>query len=134
MSSSRPTKESFSLKCVLTEAEKLKYGAEMSEAVANLQRKEEELKSVSTQFKAEIASFEARIAALAEKIRSGSEYREVVCEITYDFKKKIRTWTRTDTKEKYKDDIIPERMLQEELALTDKKTEKKKKTKPENEK
>jgi hypothetical protein len=113
----RPTKETFSLKCMLTEEEKLKYGVEMSEAVSEKSRKEDDLKSVSTQFKAEIAGLNAKVGAIAEKIRSGSEYRNVECTIVYDWDRKVRTWIRKDTGEIYRDDIIPEHMLQEEMKL-----------------
>jgi hypothetical protein len=74
--------------------------------------------------KAEIEEHEARANALALKLTSGKEYRDIECVIERNWKEKTRIWRRTDTIEIVKQDIIPEFELQEELALNDKKNQK----------
>ena len=114
---SRRTKETLTVECVLTDEEKLKYSKELSESVSKMQRANDSLKSFSTQIKSEIASCEAKINALADKLNSGREYRSVECQIKYDFDKKEKIWIRSDTAEIAKTDIITEKELQEEAEL-----------------
>jgi hypothetical protein len=112
----RKTKEILQLECILTDQEKLTYSKQLSENVSKKTRQEEHLKSYQTQVKADIALCDAIINSLAEKLNMGKEYRPVECEVKYDFKKKERVWVRRDTGEIAKQDIIPEKELQEELA------------------
>lgn len=113
----RITKEKLYLECVLTDAEKLRYGAEMAELLNKKSRAEDQLKSTSTAIKAEIAAHDAKINDLSGKISTGKERRDVECEINYDWDRKVKSWIRKDTGEVTKEDIIPERELQEELEL-----------------
>jgi hypothetical protein len=115
---SRPTKETLSVKCILTNDEKLEYGIAISEAFESKKCKEDELNRVSAQIKGEIALCDAQIRVIAQKFTSGTEYREVECEILYNFVMRMRQWIRKDTGEIYKEDIIPEHMLQEEMKLS----------------
>ena len=112
----RDSKRSINLECILTEQEKLKYAKEMSEHVSKKHRVEDNLKSVSTQLKSEIASHEGSINSLAEKLNSGREYRMVECNVEYDFKKGVKTIIRTDTGEIAKVEEISEEERQEELV------------------
>ena len=114
---SRRTKETLTCECVLTDDEKLKYSKELSESISKKQRADDSLKSFSTQIKSEIASCEAKIDALADKLNSGREYRAIECSVKYDFDKKEKTWVRLDTGEIAKTDIITEKECQEEAAL-----------------
>jgi hypothetical protein len=113
----RPTKQTLQCECVLTDAEKLAYAKIMSDAVGAKQTKENELKTFSTQAKAEIQNCDSQIALYSNKIQTGKEYRPIVCSITYDWDKKVKQWFRTDTGEFLKDDIISEHELQEEAEL-----------------
>ena len=114
----RITKEKINLECKLTDAEKLAYFKESSEAVRSRDRAEDELATMQKQKKADIAKYDEKINRLAGYMNSGFEYRFIDCVIEYDFKAKERRWIRQDTKEIAKTDIIPEADLQEEMRLT----------------
>ncbi len=109
----RPTKEVKTLECELTDDEKLAYLKELGEKISHRNGLEAQKKSYTTQINAEIATDDARIAALGEKAYSGKEYRDVECKIDYDFERGERSWMRTDTFEVVKTDIIPEEYMQE---------------------
>jgi len=113
----RQTKETLSLKCVLTDEEKLKYGAEQSAANAKRHRLEDELKSFKKQKDYEIAQCETSENLNAERVNNGYEYRQIACTINYDFARKVKEWVRSDTGEIAKEDIISEDELQEEAGL-----------------
>lgn len=113
----RKTKEEMHLECILNDPEKLQYSKELSETVTLKTQAEENLKSFQTQKKAEITGCDAKINLLANKINTGKEYRDVECEITYDFAKKEKTWCRLDTGEIVKIRQIPEEEMQEEMSV-----------------
>lgn len=96
------------LECILTNEEKLKY----SKA-----RAEDNLKSYQPQTKAQIASFEATINLLADKLNSGTEYRDVVCDIIVDYKAKTKSFIRKDTGQTARLDELSEKDLQQELKI-----------------
>ena len=114
---SRKTKETLNLQCTLTNDELLKYSREMSEAISEKTRTENNLKSFAAQAKSEIAERDAKISLYSEKINTGKEYRPVECTIVYFWESKEKAWTRNDTHEVVKTDIIPESELQEEANL-----------------
>lgn len=114
---SRQKKDIKTLECVLTDSEIISYSKELGDRISERNRLEATKKSYMTQIGAEIASVNARISTLAEKVYSGREYREIECRITYDFETKTKSWWRIDTGEHIKDDIIPESELQEELGV-----------------
>lgn len=113
----RETKCTRSLECKLTDSEKLSYAKEMSERIGKKSASEDQLKAATTQIKADIAGHDARIQAIASKLTSGTEYRDVECEIRYDWKKKIKEIIRKDTGEIIHADIIPDKDLQEGAKL-----------------
>jgi hypothetical protein len=110
-------KETLVLECILTDKEKLAYSKDLGDSLSQMKRGEEKLKSFQTQAKAELAGLDAKINSLADKVNTGREHRDVECEVVLDFKNKEKVWTRTDTGEIAKSDIITEKELQEELAL-----------------
>lgn len=120
----RQKKQSLSLQCVLTDQEKLNCSQVQNQAIEQKANTEAELKSFSTQKKAEIASSDAIISLQYQKISTGKEYRMIECEIRYDFDAKIKQWVRLDTGEIAKQDIITEDELQEEIELQHKAQEK----------
>ena len=122
----RPVKESLMLPCLLSDKEKIAYGLEQSEALQKMEEAENKKREFDSQIKADIEKHEAKAQEIGHKLISGKEYREVECTIEYNFKDKTRRWIRKDTKEEAKNDIMPEEMLQEELALEEKKKSKKK--------
>lgn len=87
------------LECILSDQEKLSYSKELGENITLKSRSEEALKSFSTQKKAEIAGHEAKINLLADKINTGREYRDIECEIKFDWEEKTKSWLRKDTGE-----------------------------------
>jgi dTDP-4-dehydrorhamnose reductase len=113
----RKQKDVLQLECVLNDLERLAYAKQLAEFISRRQRAEDGLKSFQSQVKGEISGHEAQINLLSEKLNTGREYRAVECEIIYDWDNKLKKWRRLDTKEIAKEDIIPERELQEELAV-----------------
>jgi hypothetical protein len=113
----RPAKEVMMLPCQLNDKEKIEYGLKQAEALQKMEEAENKKKEFDSQIKADIEKYEAAAHEIGHKLTSGKEYRDVECVIDYDFKEKTRTWNRKDTGEEVKQDIIPEEMLQEELAF-----------------
>lgn len=68
-----------SLKCILTPEELKTAGSVMAAAVTEKNQAEDDLKSVSSQFKAKIATAEAMISLNASRIQNGYEFRSVDC-------------------------------------------------------
>ena len=120
----RPTKDTMTLACKLTDTEKLDYGQKMSEAMQSLQESEARKKEFDSQIKADIERYEARAHEIKAKLLSGKEFRPVECDIVYNWEEKQRTWIRKDTGEVAHEDIIPEEMYQEEMALQEEKVKK----------
>lgn len=87
------------LECTLSDAEKLIYSKDLGENITFKVRAEESLKSFSIQKKAEITGHDAKINLLVNKINTGREYREVECEIKFDWEEKLKSWVRKDTGE-----------------------------------
>lgn len=113
----RPMKETLTLPCILTDAEKIEYGLQQSIALQSKEQAEDKKKEFDSQIKADIEKHDARAREIGHKLTSGKEYRQVECDILYDFEQKNRIWIRKDNGEEAKKDIIPEEMLQEEMAI-----------------
>jgi uncharacterized protein YecA (UPF0149 family) len=113
----RKIKDILSLQCILTEKELLTYSKQLSENISKKARSEDCLKQFSSQVKSEIATCDANINSIAEKLNTGKEFRNVDCEIVYDFEKKERRWVRVDTFETIKTDMILEEDLQEGIKI-----------------
>jgi hypothetical protein len=120
----RKTKETLTLECILTEKQRMDYAKEMALNYNKKTAAENQLKAFKSSMNDIIDGCDAKISELNRKVDTGKEYREVNCEIDYDFDKKTKTWTRTDTKEICKDDIITEYELQEEMNFQQKQQEK----------
>jgi hypothetical protein len=116
----RVTREKVNVKCILTDEEKLKYGQEVSRALVDRAQAEADMKSFSAEKKAEIAGFDARIGGISGKINNGYEYRDIDCDVHYDWIAKEKRWINRETGEIVKDDIISEKDLQEHLDFEDK--------------
>jgi hypothetical protein len=113
----RKKEEMKTLECLLTDQEKQICGKDIAEALSKKRGLEDRLKSISTQIKAEITSFDAQINVLSEKINTGREFREVKCEIVCDYENGTKRTVRTDTWEIIKETGIPYEDLQGELEL-----------------
>ena len=71
----------------------------LAHATLQLREKEEHKKAVMSQFTSDINSLKADTNLLAEKINSGFEFRDVTCDIEYDFNNNMKTIIRQDTGE-----------------------------------
>jgi len=113
----RIKKEKLVLPCILTDAEKLEFSRSLTLHISDKKKCEDNLKSMASQIKAEIQAHEGNINSYAEKISTGREYREIFCEIVYDFSNRTKSWVRTDTGEVVKAGTISEEELQENIPL-----------------
>lgn len=104
------------LPCALTEVELTQCRDMLADAVRQKARSEDNLKSVSTQLKSEIAAADAKIQRYAEMINSKTEYRDVDCRIEYNFKKREKKISRVDTGEVVKTVRINDNEMQEAIV------------------
>lgn len=107
------------VKHLFTREEMSELAQKMASAEASISEKTDELKSVSTMIKAEIATQEGILHSCAEKLRSGYEMRPREADVNYD--KGIVKYVDKETGE-----IIEERPMthEEQLRLnTPRKTE-----------
>ncbi|GEM_PF-5647319 len=81
-----------------TEEEMLSFGRRMSESFIEIHKLEDELKSIKADYKAKITAHEQAISEYTEKIRNGSEEREVECTVLFHTPRMHeKTITRNDT-------------------------------------
>jgi len=90
-----------SLKCILTDKERLELGDKQAKDIGELGRLEDQLKGVTGQIKAQQKEVEARLKATSETIRNGYQYRDV--EVTKKIDGEIAKYYRHDTGECYKE-------------------------------
>lgn len=107
----------FNLECKLTEEELKECSKKLADAVQKLERCELEKKAFVSQKKAESEKYSAMVSENSNKVASGKEYRDVKCDVIYDWDNKTKEYIRQDTKEVCHTDIITERELQEEANL-----------------
>jgi len=81
--------ETVYIKHPFTDKELLEVARKMSRAESTIREKEDELKSVATTIKAEIAEQDAIIHGCAEKLNSGYEMQKVECSLKYENGKAI---------------------------------------------
>jgi hypothetical protein len=113
----RKEKDTLDLECILTDPETLKYSRELAENLSRLNQLDAREESFKTQLKADRAEVELKVASYSEKIKAGKEYRQVECQIVYDWKAGKRYWYRNDTGEQVRESKISEEDLQEHLKL-----------------
>jgi len=100
------THETRPLRCVLTDAERIAAGRKLAEKCAELQRTEEERKSVASEYKAKLDRMTAERNELADRVTSGEEVRRVACKLVLDYDSLTARCIREDTQE-----VIEERPL-----------------------
>lgn len=107
---------SESLKCLLTQDEKLKLGDKVAQTVQRMRSKEDALQEVSSQIKAEIKACQAEMNADTTKLANGYEYRSVDCRVYYHSPGKgWKRVVRLDTYEEVRVDKMGEREMQQNL-------------------
>ena len=99
---------------------------ELAEKTSQLRRKEEEKKSIVSQFGADITKLETATLSLADKINLRYEHRMLKCEVKYNWKTGKKEIIHPETKKAIRTDPVTEEERQQKLALDDKKKEKKK--------
>lgn len=105
------------LKYVFTEDEKKSMGNDLAEKFSRHDEAEARLKSVSTQIKSEIATIDAQMSSIAEKMRSGYEYRDVECWIECLYDSGVIQIVRKDTGEVVEERPMTAEERQQKLPL-----------------
>ena len=101
----------------MSDAELKDYSKTLATSVRERTKLEADLKSYSSHKRAEIETHNGTIALMSEKVASGKEYREVICDVEYLWDEKIKIFRREDTWENVGNEIISEQELQEEAEL-----------------
>jgi hypothetical protein len=91
------TKTTKYLRYIINDEQKRIIAQSMAESLKAISQLEANLKSVSTQLRAEIARHRATLLENSEKYRSGFEMKNVECRIEKDFNAGIVSVFRTDT-------------------------------------
>ncbi len=84
-------------KYVFSDVEKKEIATEMAQKVSALQELEDDLKAVKSDFKGRIDRVTAEVNGAATKINTGSEMRQIECEVEYNYATKMVRSVRTDT-------------------------------------
>lgn len=73
------------LKCILTDKEKLSKGRELADVISEKDSHESELEAVKKDFNGKIKTCESRIKSLTTHLSTGYEYRPVKVIIIFDY-------------------------------------------------
>lgn len=111
----RQIKGNLYLECKLTEAELKESGKKLADGIQKKTEVESRVESFKTQAKAEVAEIDATIGKMSALVNNEKEFRMVECEISWDFKKGVKTFIRKDTGEVAKTERITEEERQREL-------------------
>lgn len=109
--------EFINVEIELTDEDRLKYSKELAEFINKKQLAEKQLKSFSSQKKAEIALAEEHISLYSEKINTGREYRDIECTVEYDWSKRVKKYISVSSEECMREDIISQADLQQHLDV-----------------
>jgi hypothetical protein len=113
----RSQKETLILPCQLTEDEIRLYGMRIAEELPKEDLLDNELKEFKDQVNARKSKIRAEIMDLTNRVNMKKEYREVECNIKYNFERGEKVWIRLDTGEIVKKEGIPAAEMQEVLPL-----------------
>lgn len=91
--------ESRLCKYIFTEEEKRQIAADLANGVADIQRLDDQKKSVMSQLKSEADAKQGQVNLFAEHLRSGFEMRSIDCEVVYAYSDDVVRWIRCDTGE-----------------------------------
>lgn len=96
------------LECVLTEPELKTASKALAEALHARSLVESKLDMFKAQVKSEVAAHDAVISRNAHLVNTEKEYRDVECEVLFDFVAGFKSYVRLDTGEVFgKDEITP---------------------------
>ena len=106
------------LRCNLTDDEKMLAGKELAESTNTLTQLEEDKAQIVADFKARTTAAEAKISILSNKIRSGYEFRQVECRVEFDKPEPgLKITTRMDTFEIIRTENMSDDEKQQQLEL-----------------
>lgn len=108
-------KEKRQLSCNLTTEEVSEYSKQLARITTSISEIKEEKKNITSEFNNKISTKEAMAKSLSHKISTESEFREVECEWTYDWRKNQKHLFRMDTHEEVEVEPIPEWEKQQSL-------------------
>jgi hypothetical protein len=111
------------LRVELTDSEIREAADEMARRLADKQEAEKGFDDVKAQFKGRITSAETDVDRCARLIRDKSEFRQVLCEETRDYKTSRIVIVRTDTGDIVTDRRMRDDELQMELELIERKAQ-----------
>ncbi len=103
------------LDCVLTDAELLKYGRELSSVISALATEQANQASIKKEMASKIAGLEAKASEISAKVNRGKELREVQIEVVANFTTGMATEVRTDTGEIYRERPLRDEEKQQRL-------------------
>lgn len=90
---------------------------ELARSLTEVNREKLHKKDVVKSLDSDISKLETKIAELAEKRNSGYEYRNIDCEVRYDYEVRMKTTVRLDTGEIIKTIPMTADELQQELEF-----------------
>ena len=121
----RTNKARRSVKVVLTEQETLEYARSMSRSNESKIKAETSLASLSAQIKGNIKVFDSEIQRFSRLVSDGFEYRDMDCQIHYDWDSGVKLILRPDNGDVVEEAIITEAEKQEDALEQQKESEEK---------
>lgn len=94
-----PKQEKHFGKHILTIEETSRLTQDLCRNQLALPRLQNEKKEVVSSFKAKEDTLNARINEQAQTLNDGYEYKQVLCDVTYDLETKMKVWTSVETGE-----------------------------------
>ena len=111
----KETKTTEYLKCVLTEEEIKKIGADLAHKYSQIQDLEAQKKSVNYDFKARIDGLTAAVSICASTIQNGYEFRTIEYDIESAYSSGVILTIRIDTGEIVKEQKMTPKERQEQM-------------------
>lgn len=103
------------LKVDLTDKEILEISREAATAQQRKRGMEADLFGIKQKYKADLEEQENKIQKCADLVNNGAEYRDVDCELIYDWDANTKTLIRLDTKEELRQTKIEPSERQKEI-------------------
>ena len=110
-------KASLYLECRLTDDEMKSCSKTLAESIRQRDQLLADIETFKAQRKAEIVALDGTIAKMSSMVNSEKEFRDVRCEVIFNFEKGFKTYVRLDTGEEVKHDPITDAERQAEFNL-----------------
>ncbi|MFA5868027.1 MAG: hypothetical protein WC891_08775 [Actinomycetota bacterium] len=105
------------LKYTFTREEKEKLSDELAHDVNDLKQKQLQKKETVKSLDSGIASLETEISRLATHVKDGYEFRDIECEMVFDYGSRMKIVTRLDEQTEVERTPMTAAELQEKLPL-----------------